>query len=143
MIRTIISGFVFAMFLTCSASAAEQIIVKRSEWENLKAPEREAIEKILQDSRFDVTITTSDAADVLEADAPESPLRDLRGVDPQSADWIGKVLKWGSTAGCELGCDASAVGGTTACGALSGGTAAALCGGILNKARPLCKKLCK
>jgi len=141
MTRTSITGFLFAVFLSYGASAAEPIVVNRGQWDRLSEPDRKAIEKILQDSRLDVTITPSDTADELR-DVPEGSL-DLRDVQPNTADWFGKITKWAGKAACELGCDASAVGGTAACGALSGGVAAAVCGGVLNKARPACKKLCK
>jgi hypothetical protein len=141
MLRTLVSSFLFAIFLT-SGAAAEKLAVNKSEWDRLSVQDQQAIKKALQDSRLiqDVDIVPSEN---LESDLPRSDLSGLQDVPPQSADWWNVIKKTVLNKACSVGCDASGVGAVTACGAISGGTAAVICGGIVKKAEPLCKKLCK
>jgi hypothetical protein len=142
MLRAVVSSFLFAIFLT-SGAAAEELTVNKSEWDRLSVQDQQAITKILQDSRLaqDVNIVPSATA---ESDLPRSELSGLQDVPPQSDAWWKKVISVVTKTACEAGCEASGVGAVSACGAISGGTAAVICGGLVNKARPLCKKtFCK
>jgi hypothetical protein len=139
MSRTIVSSALFAIFLMSDA-AGEDFAVNKSQWDALSAEDQRAITTILQDSKLmrDVKIVTSPTG----ADLPPSPLSDLKDVPPNSADWI---KKWGGIIKkniCGLSCEAGGVGATSACGALSGGAAAAVCGSVVTAAMPACKKLC-
>jgi len=128
----------FGMLLAGSA-AAEQLTVNKAEWGRLSEQDQRAIEKILQDTKLNADIVFStDTSDVL----PPSEFAALQDVPPQSADWWKKVVSVVRKNACEVGCDAAGLGAVSACGALSGGTVATVCGGLVLKARPVCKKAC-
>jgi len=141
MLRTIVSSVLFAIVLT--SAAAQELTVNKSEWDQLSEQDRLAIKNILQDSRLTQNVNIV-ASPSVEADAPQSELAGLRDLPPTSADWFKKA--WGvvTKVACKAGCETSGVGAVSACAGLSGGTAAAICGGLVNRALPLCKKtLCK
>jgi hypothetical protein len=131
-------SLLFAIALT-SAAAQETLTVNKSEWDQLSEQDRLAIKLILQDSRLTTQNVNIVASPSVEADAPQSELNGLRDLPPASADWVKRLIKVVTKKACEAGCETSAVGAVSACGALSGGAAAAICGGLVNRARPLCK----